>query len=62
MASLADVAMDSDASMADQDDASMTEDEDLTAAVEELADVLGVSSDKVPALKSALEAIILAVR
>lgn len=58
MASLADVAMPD----GDGDEAPMTEDEDLTAAVEELADVLGVSSDKVSALKSALEAIILAVR
>lgn len=61
MASLADVSAD-DAMMSDPDDASMPEDSDMTAAAEELAEVLGIDASKVDALKSALEAFVLSVK
>lgn len=60
MASLASV-MDSEP-MDDVDDASMEETTDLSAAISELASVLGLSAEQEPALQSALEAVVLSIK
>lgn len=64
MASLASVVAppDSSADMTDLDDASETETSDLSAAISELASVLGLSADAEPALQSALEAVVLSIK